>query len=64
MQTFYQVLGFIGILLIAWILYRGVKGRPELFSRENISKSFSSMGFLAIILIVFVWLLVLLVRSS
>jgi hypothetical protein len=63
-QTFYQVLGLIGFVLIAWILYRGIKGRPEQFSRENISKSFSSMGILALILIGFVALLIMLVRTT
>ena len=64
MQTFYQVLGLIGFVIIAWILYRGIKGRPEQFSRENISKSFSSMGILALILIGFVVLLIMLVRTT
>ena len=63
MTTFYQLLALIGAGLIAWILYRTVKNKPEQFSRENLSKSFSTMGILAIILILFVAFLVLTVRQ-
>lgn len=64
METFYQILGIAGAALIVWILYRGIKGRPELFSRENMNKSFSSMGLLALFLIGFVALLVFFLRGS
>jgi putative copper export protein len=64
METFYQLLGLIGAALIIWILYRTIKGRPDQFSRANLMKSFSSMGILALILIGFVALLVLMVRST
>ncbi|OGV33969.1 MAG: hypothetical protein A3E88_07535 [Legionellales bacterium RIFCSPHIGHO2_12_FULL_35_11] len=64
MQTFYQVLGLIGFILVAFLLYRGIKGRPEQFSKEKISKSFTSMGILALILIAFVALLVMLLRTT
>ena len=62
METFYQILALLGAGLIAWIIYRGIKGRPEQFSRENLNKSFTTLGILAVILIVFVGLLVLMVR--
>ncbi|MDP3705749.1 MAG: hypothetical protein Q8R24_07540 [Legionellaceae bacterium] len=64
MQTLYQLLGLVGSGLIIWFLYRTIKGRPEQFSRENLSKSFSSMGILALILIGFVALLILLIRNT
>ncbi|MBA2652048.1 MAG: hypothetical protein H0U73_07275 [Tatlockia sp.] len=64
METLYQILGLIGAGLIIWILYRSIKGRPELFSRENLSKSFSTMGFLAVILIAFIALLVFMLRHT
>ena len=64
MTTFYQVLALIGAALIVWITYRSVRGRPELFSRDNMNKSFFSLGILALILIVFVGLLVLTLRST
>jgi threonine/homoserine/homoserine lactone efflux protein len=62
METMYQILALIGACLIAWVTYRTIKGRPELFNRENMSKSFFSLGVLAITLIVFVALLVLIAR--
>lgn len=62
METFYQILAIAAAGLIVWYLYRVVKGRPELFSRANLNKSFFTMGILAIILIGFVGLLVLLLR--
>lgn len=64
METFYQILGLLGAGLIAWLLYRTIKGKPELFNRENINKSFLTMGALALILIVFVALLVLMVKTT
>lgn len=64
METVYQILGLMGAGLIAWLLYRNIKGHPELFSRENLSKSFSSMGILALILIAFVALLIWIVRNT
>ncbi len=64
METFYQLLALIGAALIVWVTYRSIKGRPELFSRDNMSKSFFSLGVLAMILIVFVALLVLILRGT
>ncbi|HBI20988.1 MAG TPA: hypothetical protein DDY37_00105 [Legionella sp.] len=63
MDTFYQVLGLVGAALIVWVIYRSIKGRPEQFTRENLTKSFSSMGILALLLIGFVAILVFLTRA-
>lgn len=64
METLYQVLALVGAVLIAWVLYRAIKGQPEQFSREKMSKSFSTMGVLALLLMAFVALLVLIVRPG
>jgi threonine/homoserine/homoserine lactone efflux protein len=64
METFYQLLALIGAAMIVWMLYRTIKGRPQLFSRENLSKSFFSMGVLGLILIGVVTLLIVFVRST
>ncbi len=64
METLYQVLGVIGAGLIVWFLYRSIKGRPELFSREKMSSSFFTMGVLGLILIAFITFLVFLVRAG
>ena len=62
MDSLYQIIGLIAAALIIWVLYRSIKGRPEQFSRANLTKSFSSMGVLALLLIGFVALLVLMLR--
>lgn len=62
METFYQILGLLGAGLIIFILYQTIKGRPEQFSKANLSQSLFTMGILAIGLIVFVALLILMVR--
>ncbi len=64
METLYQVLGLVAAILIAWVLYRYIKGQPEQFSRENLSKSFSSMGILALLLIGFVMLMILMLNYA
>lgn len=64
METLYQVLGLLGAGLVVWLLYRTIKSRPNQFSRENLSKSFSTMGILAILLIGFVALLIMIVRHT
>ncbi|CEG59027.1 hypothetical protein [Legionella fallonii] len=64
MNTLYQVLGLLGAGMILFLLYRTIKGRPELFSKENLNKSFFTMGILAIGLIGFIALLILMLRNS
>lgn len=64
METLYQVLGLIGAGLIIWYLYRTVKGRPDLFSRDKMSQSLMTMGILALILIAFVAFLIFSVRAT
>ncbi len=64
MNTFYQILGVFGAIMIIFVLYRTIKGRPDQFSKENLSKSFLTMGVLAIGLIGFIGLLVLMLRNS
>lgn len=64
MQTLYQILGLIGAGLILFVLYRFIKGSPDQFSKENMNKSALTMGVLAIVLIGFVALLILMLRSS
>lgn len=64
METMYQILGFIGAGLILFYIYTTIKSRPEQFSKQNLNKSFFTMGVLAIGLIGFVGLLIILVSSS
>jgi hypothetical protein len=64
MQTFYQILGIIFAVLIIYILFQTIRNRPDQFSKQNLNKSFLTMGVLGIGLIGFVALLILLVRHS
>lgn len=64
METVYQILGILGAVMIVFILYRTIKGQPGLFSKENLNKSFLTMGVLAVGLIGFVALLILILRST
>lgn len=64
METLYQILGLIGAGLIIFILYRTIKGNPGQFSKDNLNKSMYTLGILALILIGFIALLVLMLRSS
>ena len=63
MQTLYQILALLGAAGIIWLLYRSIKGRPEVFSSARLSASFRTMGILGLILIVFVGILVLITKK-
>lgn len=54
----------LGALLMGWLLYRQIKGNPQNYSKENISKSLYTLGILALLLICFIGFLVLLLRTS
>jgi hypothetical protein len=63
MENFYQIMGLLGAVFIIWILYRYIKAQPQQLSRENLSKSFGTMGGLAVLLILFVAFLVFMLRG-
>lgn len=48
--------------LAAWWAWRTIRNNPNLFSAENIHKSFSTMALLALGLIAFIALLVFLLK--
>jgi hypothetical protein len=50
--------------LMVWLAYRSIRGDKAAFSKENLSKSSTTLAFLAIGLIVFIWILVLFLRNS
>lgn len=64
MQTFYQILGIVAAAFIMWFVYRNIKGNPDVFSKQNLSKSFFTMGILGVVLIGFIALLVMMLRAS
>ncbi|MFY7698398.1 MAG: hypothetical protein ACOVQX_06290 [Legionella sp.] len=64
METMYQLLGLLGAGLIVWVMYRGIKANPHVFTKQNMHKSFTSMGILALLLIVFIGLLITLLNAT
>ena len=62
MEMLYQVLAIVAAGAILWLLYSRVKSAPQLFSKENLSKSFTTLGILGVVLIVFVAMLVWVAR--
>lgn len=51
-------------LFIVWRIYKVLKANPELLSKENMSKSFTTMGVLALILIGGIALMVMLLKAA
>lgn len=62
MNTFLQIAVAVLCLFIVWRIYKIIQNNPELLSKENVTKSFTTMGFLALILIGFVAMLVMLLK--
>jgi len=56
------ILAIVAIAAIV-LLYQAVKHQPGVFSKENINNSFTTMGVLALILIVVVGLVVVLLKN-
>lgn len=52
----------IGAALMVWFIYRSIRSNPQAFSKENLSKSFFTLGVLALLLIAFIGLLVMMLR--
>lgn len=50
-------------IFIMWLIYRNIKSNPNAFSKGNLGKSLSTLGWLALALIAFVGLLVLLLKT-
>ncbi len=62
MQTLWQIVLLLLTAFFTWKTYKALKGNPELFSKQNISKSLSTLGFLGLALIVLVAFMVMMVR--
>lgn len=51
-------------LFIVWRIYKVLKKNPELLSKENLSKSATTLGILALILIGGIAMMVMLLRAA
>jgi len=58
-----QLLYIAAGLLVVWLIYKMIQGRPDAFSKKNLSKSFYAMGFLGLALVAFVFLLIFLLKA-
>jgi len=59
-----KFLALLGIGLLMWLLYHTVRTNPDTFSKESLSRSFMTMGFLALLLIAVVGFVVIILRAS
>ena len=50
-------------LLFIWIGFRMVRSNPQLFSKDNLSRSITTLGVLALLLIVIVAFCVIMLRN-
>ena len=49
--------------VMCWFAYKNLRANPETLSKDKVSKSFTTMGVLALGLIVFIGFCVMLLRS-
>lgn len=63
MSDLYIVLFFLGCIFSGWLVYRLVQGQPDLFSSKNFFKTMSTLGFLALGLIVIIGFCILSLQS-
>ncbi|MDF2868269.1 MAG: hypothetical protein K0S11_1739 [Gammaproteobacteria bacterium] len=59
-----KILAIIVALVLVWLSFRALRANPEMLSKENLSKSFSTMGLLALILLGFIGLCIYLLRAA
>ena len=57
-----SILAALGIGLLVWMLYRGIRGNPEAFSKNNLNQSFWTLGVLTLILMGVIGVVVILLR--
>ncbi len=51
-----------GLALMAWLAIRMIKKNPDAFSRENLSKSITTVGILALLMIGFIAVCIVLLK--
>jgi len=51
MNNWWLLLYLVGAALMTWMAVRMIRNNPGTFSRENLSKSFTTMGILTLLMI-------------
>lgn len=64
MEMLTTILLVAGAGLILWFTYKNVTRNPQAFTKENTSRSFFTLGILALILIGVITLLVFLLKHA
>ncbi len=64
METFYQIMGIAAAIFLVYVLWQTIKNKPQLFTKESLSKSFLTMGLLGLGLMVFIGFLVFFLNHS
>jgi hypothetical protein len=64
MGWFGQLLLLVGAGLLIWYMIRTIRSQPEVFSKQMFSKSFFTMGILAVVLILFIAICIAILRMS
>lgn len=59
-----KLLYFLGAIVLIIITVWVIRSNPQLFTKQNLNRSFFTMGILALILIIFLTLLVLFLRAT
>lgn len=64
MSGWIELLYLIGAALLLWVIIRTIRGNPQAFSKENLSRSFFTIGILALLLIGVIFLCVMLLKAT
>ena len=64
MGTGSTIIAAILLAILAFFMIKNMRANPEWFSKANLSKAFTSMGFLALLLICFIAFLVFLLNMG
>ena len=63
MNILIQICIAVACIFFIWRIYKVIQANPQIFSKENVSKSFTTMGVLGLILVGGVALLVIIVKN-
>ena len=64
MHVWEQIFLVLGMVAVGWWTYTIIKRNPDSFSKENLGRSFYTMGVLALALIAFIALCIWILKSS
>ena len=59
-----SILAIVGCTFLLWMMVRTIRSNPGAFSKANINQSLSTLGILALILIVVIGFAVILLRAQ